>query len=94
MSLTKIFSFKIPEASVLPGLLTSFLESELSHILSLSVLFVADTTSAQGLPPSQMTGYYLVTFAPTLYGVTDIVEKSLTDGQLKGFSKFTLGVSE
>lgn len=93
MSLTKMFSFKIPDASVLPELLKSFLESELSRVLSLSVLFVADVKNTQGLPPIESSGYYLVTFAPTLYGISDVVEKSLTDGQLKCFSKYTLGVS-
>ncbi len=91
MFVPKVFSFQVPKWELVPDLVASYMESELSRRISLSVTFVVVGRGKREESSQEVSyGYYLITLTPTLQGFSDLLEKSLQDGLLKDFSEYSL----
>ena len=90
MSIPSVFSFQIPKGDLIPGLMTSYLESELSLVTSLTVSFMSVVNEDNKYSQGPRYGYYLITIVPVQYGVTELLKESLRNGILKEFSQYSL----
>lgn len=90
MSIPKVFSFQVPKGDLIPGLMASYLESELSKLSSITVSFMTVINEQEKSSEGPSYGYYLITIVSARYGVTELLEKSLLDGSLRGFSRYSL----
>lgn len=90
MSTPKVFSFQVPKGDLIPSLMNSYLESELSKFASITISFVTVINENEKSSQSPSYGYYLITIASTRYWATELLEKSLFDGELSGFSEYSL----